>query len=122
MERRQPGEVVLICRFSMYSFALYADTTVRLQSRPDRMEGLMPDFADDQIIPLDSMSEAQQRTVGAAVAPADVVYVVDTHKGFARVGREYHLSIVNLLSRHGFRLADRTDAQRASVFTWVRTE
>ena len=122
MDRRHPGEVVLICRFSMYSFALYADTPVRLQSRPDRMEGLMPEFADDQIVPVDSMSEARQRDVAAAVAPADVVYVVDTHTGLAPAGYEYHRSLVNLLSRHGFRLADRTDAQRAGVYTWVRTD
>jgi hypothetical protein len=119
MARVQPSDAVLVTRYAMFSFALDAGTPVRVQPAPEKIQGMIPRFADKRIIAVDFLDRAQVLEVDRALRSARRVFVVDSGAdppGYTR----YRDLLDTELRNHGFTRVAMNHANRAMVATWIR--
>jgi hypothetical protein len=114
-----PHDVVLITRPTMYTFALEADTRVRLRATPDLVVGYMPRFADSRLHAIDWLTAAAKVEIRSEVQNADRVYVVDSAidpKGY----KPYRVGIADEIAAQGFEQTSATRVGTANVIVWHR--
>jgi hypothetical protein len=115
-----PDDAVLITRPGMYSFALYADTPVRMRPMANKIQGFLPAFDDPRLHPVDFLDQLQRRELDVALRSVDRVFVVDSNND--RTGlKDYRFSLAVDLVMHGFEQESTTLVERASVAVWVRS-
>ncbi len=103
----------------MYSFALDADTPVRIQADPDLIQGFIPRFKDKRFVPVDFLSTEQRRAIDRAVKSADRVLVVDSNNDPAGYAK-YRRGIASQLEQQGFEREKVTFVNRASIAVYRR--
>jgi hypothetical protein len=112
-----PQDVVLITRPTEYTFALEANTPVRLRPTPDLIVGFEPRFADLRLHPLGN--PVNRREVTSALAATDRVYVVDSF--LARQGyKQYRADLTKLIASDGFTLRSQSTIGTARISVWQR--
>jgi hypothetical protein len=111
-------DVVWTTRPTTYSFALSADTPVRVQATPHREVGYAPEFLDPRIVALGwNLPEDKLRD---SVKHAERVFVVHasiTASGFVT---EYRYRIAGLLLRFGFVPKRFGTIETATMDVWTR--
>jgi hypothetical protein len=114
-----PNDAVLVTRPTIFSFALYADTRVKLQPDAQLTQGFMPEFADRRVHPIDWLSPEQRQVLRDAVAKVDRVYVVDSQVD-PRAYRSYRIDLALSLRANGFEPAGRRDLNGSTINVWRR--
>jgi hypothetical protein len=114
-----PSDAVLVTRFVMFAFALDAGTPVQVQAAPEKVEGMIPRFADKRIVAVDFLDQTKLREVDQAVGSARRVFVIDS--GIDVPGYQGNLGVLNAeLQRQGFRRGGKNSVNVATVATWIR--
>jgi hypothetical protein len=114
-----PQDVVLITRPTVYTFALEANTPVQLQPTPGQEVGFMPRFADKRLHPLEWLTRATKREVGAALDNTNRAYVVDSLVDPNGM-KQYRADLAKLIASHGFRLRSQSRTGTARISMWQR--
>jgi hypothetical protein len=115
-----PGDVVLITRYTAYTFALEANTPVRLQATPDLVVGFTPLFADKRLHPLGWLTRETRLELGSALEHTNRTYVVDSligQEGF----KNYRDELTRFITSAGFKLQSRSRIGTAAISMWQRT-
>src|SRR5262249_20123928 len=114
-----PQDVVLITRQTMYTFALEANTAVRLRPTPDEVIGYMPLFADKRLHPLGMLTPHTQREIGSALETTNRAYVVDSDLG-QKAFKNYRAELTKFIASRGFKLHKQTRVGTATIAVWQR--
>ena len=119
MAEAGPHDVVLITRPTAYTFALEANTPVRLRPTPDQLVGFEPSFADKRLHLGGLLTPASRREMDSALKTTDRVYVVDSL--VARPAfKQYPAGLTNLIASDGFKLQYHATVGTATISVWVR--
>jgi hypothetical protein len=119
MAKMGPSDAVLVTRYAMFSFALDATTPVRVKPAANKVQGMIPHFADKRIVAVDFLDKAQLRQVDQALGTARRVFVVNS--GFDPPSYAKYLGLLNAeLHRKGFTPQGTNHVKVATLVTWVR--
>jgi hypothetical protein len=114
-----PDDAVLITRPTIYSFALNADTPVRLHATPELLQGIAPVFRDPRLHPVDFLTAAQRRKIAEALTPVDRVYVVHSRNdpnGY----KKYLLQLALEIRQQGFEQTRSSNVKGSTITVWDR--
>jgi len=119
MQRIGPRDAVLVMPTDIFSFALAAETPVRLIASPKSDNGIAARFADPRIHNFTALRGAQLREIQQAVAAADRVFVIDSHVQLAAY-TQLSETLAQRLEDQQFVLETSIPAKQATVFVWRR--
>jgi hypothetical protein len=119
MSHLRPDDVLLIARPTIFSFAYYANTPVRIQPNANLVQGFLPRFKDQRLVPVDFLTSAQRSKVDAAVRTATRVFVLDSNN--VRDGlRTYREALDQQISQNGFVRVNTRKVRGTSITIWAR--
>jgi hypothetical protein len=113
-----PNDALLVSQGAMYSFALDAGTSVRVQAAPDRLQGFLPRFRDHRIHAV-TLSKAGLADVDRTVKTADRVLVIDSNLDIPGFLPD-RTTLAKELGRLGFQRASVAVVNYATIVIWRR--
>ena len=95
-----PQDVVLVARTTMYSFAFNADLPIRIQPRPETVQGFDPLFRDKRLHTVGPLTASVRQDIDRVVKPVDRVVVFEPNA--ANTYQPYRIELPKELKRQGF--------------------
>ncbi len=111
-------DAVWITRPTVYSFALYAHSPVRLRATPNEEVGFLPEFVDTRLHGLGW--DPSSRVLKDSVENAQTVFVVHADVGPAKVYVPYRFGLAGSLQLLGYNHLSTTKVGTAYIDVWRR--
>jgi hypothetical protein len=105
---------------TLFTFALEANTPVRLRPTPDLVVGFVPLFADKRLHPIGLLTPETELEIGSALEGTNRAYVVDSLVARGPVAAKNWADLATLIASDGFKRHSQFKIGDARISVWQR--